>query len=222
MRLIAAIAVTLVVCVLATLLLIFGYIGGATWLVAFVVGGFAGLAIFYAGRWEEIEFRSLRLKLREVEQIRADVYAKAETVNGIAVELGAMTAYMASLAGRAGSREGHRESMRRARRSIENLVAVSGITPSVAATMLRPLDEMDVHDRRADLLEWVLKKAAELRSKGRPDLPKDDTISEFLRTHDAVTAREAVMAFLRQHDLFTDEVPPQLDAIDMAVRRFHG
>ena len=158
-----------------TVLLVCGYISEIFY--AFLASGSAllGLVLHGFGRLQEIDFKNLRLVLRELKETKEELFVKQKQLQSLAVPLAQIIALSSAAEGRMSSKEDFALRTKWYKKKIEELIEALGIESSEAAETRKYLAKYEEIDKalgeRAVLqttdpdYEVVIKKMETIRNE---------------------------------------------------------
>lgn len=130
-----------------TVLLLLGHVGEASYCFLAAASALVGLVLHGFGRLQELDLRSLRLVLRDIEQTKKELFVREEKLKQIAVPLAQIIALSGASEGRLGSKESWAVKREWYRRKIETLVTALELSPTDAVETLKYSEKYDEFDR---------------------------------------------------------------------------
>lgn len=130
-----------------TMLLVFGKVGEASYCFLVAATVLLGLVLHGFGRLRELDLRSLRLVLRDIEVTKQELFVREEQLKRIAVPLAQVMALSGASEGRFGDEKSWSAKRSWYRAKIQALVDAIGLSPSEATETFKYSDMYDQIDR---------------------------------------------------------------------------
>jgi hypothetical protein len=224
------IAICLAVCafVVATHFLNIGKLDAWQWLLG--LAGALGFAVLISERgqaFQEVVIgRCVTVKMREVEQMRADVFAKAELVRETAEAAADLIAFNTRTANRfAGEGWDHSRQILAARDKIVAMLKATGSSDQRIATVVDPMNRTVENDILHELIARIRNAAvAKSRAAGVPSEKETAIVDETAKQFQQVIAdydRSKASAWLEAKGVMNAEVGEALDVFDRFRRTKH-
>ena len=126
-------AVTTIVFIIFTALLWLGRIGQASYCFLVAATALLGLVLHGFGRLQELDFKNLKLVLRDIEQTKKELFVREEKLKAIAVPLAQVLALTGASEGRLGSRESWHIKREWYKQRLQALAAALELSPAESA-----------------------------------------------------------------------------------------
>jgi hypothetical protein len=200
--------------VLLTHLLRTGALGAGSYTTLFITTLLVAVAISRIELLEVLDLKNLRLTLRELEQVRSDVYAKAEELQRIAAGVAAFTTASIVSENRFVS-DDHQEQMLRRRDELAQFLKDAGIPETRTEGLIRPITLMVDWDLRKAIVvnavaAWRLPSGTPpTDSTGRDAMEKD--LRALLQQPNRLTALNRATEFLRQQGVSSEALSQSLE-----------
>jgi len=153
--------------------------------------------------------------LDEIKEVRGDVFAKAETVKTLGEEIADLTAFNVTRVGRFAGAD-LQQKMIEARNRIKQLLQSLGSSEEKIARISNQIEDMILHDLKnnvASETDRITHKAITSgRQFNREQVQK--RIRELLNEYD----RKSIITYLKEQNLYEDELTPLLDKIDKFIQ----
>ena len=197
--------------VLISYFLMVGQIGSAAYTTLFLGILLVSLALYGFDRLRVFDLKNLVFSLDEIKEVRKDIFAKAETVKTLGEEIADLTAFNVTRVGRFAGPD-LQQKMIEARNRIKQLLQSLGSSEEKIARISKQIEDMILHDLKnnvASETDRITHKALTSgRQFNREQVQK--RIRELLNDYD----RKALVAYLREQNLYEDELTSLLDKID--------
>lgn len=172
-------------------------------LVSLGLYGFDGLRVF--------DLKNLMFRLDEIKEVQKDVYAKAETVKALGEEIAALTAFNVTRVGRFAGPD-LQQKMIEARDKIKKLLQSLGSSEEKITALSKEIEDMVLRDLKRNVESETDKITHEALTRGR-QFDRDQVqkrIRELLTNYD----RKGLVTYLKEQNLYKEELGPLLDKID--------
>ncbi len=197
--------------VLISYFLMMGQIGSTAYTTLFLGILLVSLGLYGFDRLRVFDLKNLMFSLDEIKEVRNDVFAKAETVKTLGEEIADLTAFNVTRVGRFAGPD-LQQKMIEARNRIRQLLQSLGSSEEKIGRISKQIDDMILHDLKNDVVsetDRITHKALTSgRQFNREQIQK--RIRELLNEYD----RKNVIAYLKEQNLYDDNLTPLLDKID--------
>lgn len=200
--------------VLISYFLIEGQIGATSFTTLFLGIVLASLALYGFDRLRVFDLKNLMFSLDEIREVRKDIYAKAETVRSLGEEVAELTAFNVTRVGRFAGPD-LQQKMVEARDRIKKLLETLGSSEAKIAAISKQIDDMVLHDLKRDFESATERIPHQASTAGR-QIDREQLrkrVRELLDRYD----RKGLVAYLKEQDLYREELAPLLDRIDRFI-----
>ena len=201
--------------VLFTQLLRSGTLGGATYATLVSVTLLGSIAISKIDVLQVLDIGKLRLTLREIEQVRDDIYAKSAAVTKLGEELGELASWNVRTVNRFVG-DDHPREMLRQRDQISGMLKEIGVADSRIQEILAPINDTVANDLKQDVIQLLvngLNKANQGGAKLQWE-PLEIEFRELLKAYD----RQKISARAKAVGIYSEELEKVFDRIDHFTR----
>ena len=150
-------------------------------------------------------------RLDEIKEVQKDVYAKAETVKALGEEIAELTAFNVTRVGRFAGPDLQKQ-MIEARDKIKKVLQSLGSSEAKMTAISKEIEDMVLHDLKRNVESETDRITHEALTRGR-QFDRDQVqkrIRELLTTYD----RKGLVAYLKEQNLYKEELSPLLDKIN--------
>lgn len=200
--------------VLISYFLMEGQLGATSFATLFLGIVLASLALYGFDRLKVFDLKNLMFSLNEIKEVQKDIYAKAETVRSLGEEVAELTAFNVTRVGRFAGPD-LQEKMIEARDKIKKLLVSLGSSDAKIAAISKQIDDMVLHDLKRNV-ESETERTTAGKQVDREQVRK--RIRELLDKYD----RKALVTYLKEQDLYREELAPLLDKIDRFIEGKSG
>lgn len=197
--------------VLISYFLMVGQIGSTAYATLFLGIVLASLALYGFDRLRVFDLKNLMFSLDEIKEVRKDVFAKAETVKTLGEEIADLTAFNVTRVGRFAGPD-LQQKMIEARNRIKQLLQSLGSSEEKIARISKQIEDTILHDLKNDVASETDRLTHKALTSGkqfnREQVQK--RIRELLNEYD----RKTLIAYLKEQNLYEDELVPLLDKVD--------
>ncbi len=197
--------------VLISYFLMMGQIGSTAYSTLFLGILLVSLGLYGFDRLRVFDLKNLMFSLDEIKEVRNDVFAKAETVKILGEEIADLTAFNVTRVGRFAGPE-LQQKMIEARNRIKELLQSLGSSEEKIARISKQIDDMILHDLKNNLASETDRITHKAVISGR-QFDREQVqrrVRELLNEYD----RKSIIAYLKEQNLYEDELAPLLDKID--------
>jgi hypothetical protein len=202
--------------VLFTQLLRTGAIGSVPY-AALVLGTLVcSIAVSRLDLLEALDLKNLRVTLRELQQVRADIYAKADAVKRLGEEVAALAVWNTRTVGRTVG-DDHDAQMLQQRDEIAAMLHDLGTDSQRTATIVAPINDRVLADLRLEILRALATRVNAVNSEQHLNLKLDSVRAEldpYIRNYD----RTAFVVRAKALGVDGPEVEDALDRLDTFLR----
>jgi hypothetical protein len=200
--------------VLISYFLMAGQIGSISYTTLFLSILLVSLGLYGFDRLRVFDLKNLIFRLDEIKEVQRDVYAKAETVKALGEEIAALTAFNVTRVGRFAGPD-LQEKMIEARDKIKKLLQSLGSSEAKITALSKEIEDMVLRDLKRNVESETDKITHEAITRGgqfnRDQVQK--RIRELLTNYD----RKGLVAYLKEQNIYREELSPLLDKIDKFI-----
>ena len=200
--------------VLISYFLMVGQIGSTAYTTLFLGILLVSLGLYGFDRLRVFDLKNLMFSLDEIKEVRNDVFAKAETVKTLGEEIADLTAFNVTRVGRFAGPD-LQQQMMEARNRIKQLLQRLGSSEEKIARISKQIEDMILHylkNNVASETDRITHKAITSgRQFNREQVQK--RIRELLNEYD----RKSIITYLKEQNLYEDELTPLLDKLDKFI-----
>ena len=197
--------------VLISYFLMVGQIGSTAYTTLFLGILLVSLGLYGFDRLRVFDLKNLMFRLDEIKEVQKDVYAKAETVKALGEEIAEFTAFNVTRVGRFAGPDLQKK-MIEARDKIKKVLRSLGSSDAKMTAISKEIEDMVLHDLKRNVESETDRITHEALTRGRP-FNRDEVqkrIRELLEKYD----RKVLVAYLKEQNLYRDELTPLLDKLD--------
>jgi hypothetical protein len=201
--------------VLFTQLLRSGTLGGPTYATLVSVILLSSIAVSKIDLLQVLDMGKLRLTLREIEQVRDDIYAKSAAVTKLGEELGELAAWNVRTVNRFVG-DDHASEMLRQRNQIVVMLKEIGVADGRIQEIVAPINDTILGDLKQDVIRVLvdaLNKANQAGAKLQWE-PLEVEFRQLLTSYD----RTKLIARAKTSGLYTAELEKVLDRVDGFIK----
>lgn len=179
-------------------------------LTSFVINGF--------NRLREVDLKNLKMTLDQVNEVKIDLYEKAETVKKFGENMADLTAYQTTRVGRFAP-DDLVERIYAARNKIKAFLELLGSNKDTIAAITEPIDETIMHDLKEEITRKVIHNLLEVRKtdKGLNVNKTGDEIKDIMKDYSAGDSRNKLIEFLKKYNMFEGELDSMIDKLEKFI-----
>jgi hypothetical protein len=204
--------------VLFTYLLRSGALGGASYATLVIAAGLVSVAISRIDVLQVLDLKNLSVTLREIQQVRADVYAKADSVKRMGEELASLVVFNAARVGRL-TGDDLTDRLIEVRDQTQSMLKDIGSNPARVEETLRPLNDIIIFDLKADILRYLMERLGEVSKQAdRPKVAWAEIDPEFRSVIMDRWDRPLVVERAKRYRIYDETLEKSLDALDDFIK----
>jgi hypothetical protein len=189
-----------------------GHIGSTAYAALFLAILLVSLGLYGFDRLRIFDLKNLMFSLDEIKEVQKDIYAKAETVKTLGEEIADLTAFNVTRVGRFAGPD-LEPKMIEARDRITTLL---GSSEAKIASISKQIEDMVLHDLKNDVQSETdrISHAAVTSGKQIDREQVRSRVRDLLNNYD----RKSLVGYLKQQELYREELVELLDRLDKFIR----
>jgi hypothetical protein len=198
---------------LLTVLLLRGNIAGPTFLIALIGILFVSYVLHRGESVSEVDFKNLKVTLRQIEQAKTDIYAKVDTVRRLGEQIAELGAWNVRTVNRMVG-EGHQRQMLSARDQIATMLRDLGSEEARISAIVAPINTAVANDLKHRITDAIFAEIKQRAGQQVNAASVHEETQSVLKQYD----RGRLTEILRNRNLYTSDIERRMDDYEAFIR----